>query len=287
MTKPTETSESTRPPAPRTQRRVKYDYWLAGLLALVMAGLVVTGVAVECEQRSIFVALIAFAGAAAFGIAGRAIQLSGKLPGVFGDSESLTFSVVGAAALFLILLFSVGRVLFGLEWQSCSYGFVVRVCDQLDEEKVMDAATISVWKGGSEQKLDANGLGEARFELPGSRAGHTFDIQISSDGYKKLTRRGAVLPKREETLPICVVPVPQAAVATPIVPDPVVPTPPTCQKIKSIRELGWRSGHKTKFCTNHEEKYDGVYNPFGDYGAGGFCFKGDSQACIAEIQKLR
>jgi len=286
MAEETEKTNPSKSPAPRPrQSRAKHAYWIAGGFALLLVGLVVTRVVVACDQRSIFVALIAFAGAGAFGIAGRAIQLSGKLPGVFGDYESLAFSATGTAALFLILLFSVGRVLFGPEWQSCDYGFVVRACDQSDAEKVMDAATISLWKAGSEQKHDANGLGEARFNLPGSRAGELVDIQIASDGYQKRTKRDAVLPKREETLPICVAPVPQAAVATPIVPDPVVPARPTCQGIQSIRELGWRSGHKTKFCI--KKGYDGVNNPFGDYGAGGFCFKGDSEACVVEIQKQR
>lgn len=287
MANETEKYDPSKASGPRRrQHRAKVAYWMAGGFALILVGLVVSRIVVECEQRSLFVALIAFAGAGAFGVAGRAIQLSGKLPGVFGDAESLAFSATGAAALFLILLFTGGRVLFGAEWQSCSYGFVVRVCDQLDAKKVMDAATISVWKTGSKQELDANDLGEARFELPGSRAGQLVAIQISSDGYQKLTKRDAVLPKKEEILPLCVVPVPQtAAVAIPVTPDPVVQAPPTCQTIKSIRSLGWRSGHKTKFCMR--QGFDGVHNPYGDYGAGGFCFKGDSKACIAEIQKQR
>lgn len=68
-------------------------------------------------------------------------------------------------------------------------------------------------------------------------------------------------------------------------PPAVIPPSPEkiCTAIKSLKELGWRSGHKTKFCI--AKKYDGVHNPFGDYGAGGFCFKGDPQACIAEIEK--
>ena len=54
-----------------------------------------------------------------------------------------------------------------------------------------------------------------------------------------------------------------------------------CEKIVPIQALGWRSGHKTNFCISRG--FSGVHNPFGDYGAGGFCFLGDSQTCIAEI----
>jgi hypothetical protein len=61
-----------------------------------------------------------------------------------------------------------------------------------------------------------------------------------------------------------------------------VPDNQICEKTASIRELGWRSGHKTKFCIEHG--YDGVHNPFGSYSSGGYCFKGNSQACIAKIQ---
>jgi hypothetical protein len=58
---------------------------------------------------------------------------------------------------------------------------------------------------------------------------------------------------------------------------------PTCLAIKSIRELGWKSGHKTNFC--RERGYDGVHNPFGNYSAGGSCFRGDAAVCISEIER--
>jgi hypothetical protein len=55
-----------------------------------------------------------------------------------------------------------------------------------------------------------------------------------------------------------------------------------CKQIKSLIDLGWRSGHKTNFCRSRQ--YDGVYNPFGVYGAGGFCYQGAEAACIAQIE---
>jgi hypothetical protein len=56
----------------------------------------------------------------------------------------------------------------------------------------------------------------------------------------------------------------------------------TCNKVVSIRELGWRSGHKTNFCKAHG--YAGVHNPFGDYSLGGYCYSGDLDTCMAEVQ---
>lgn len=67
--------------------------------------------------------------------------------------------------------------------------------------------------------------------------------------------------------------------------EPPTATPEAeCKKITSITQLGWRSGHKTNFCINIG--YDGVHNPFGDYSQGGFCFTGDSKACISEIETM-
>jgi hypothetical protein len=56
----------------------------------------------------------------------------------------------------------------------------------------------------------------------------------------------------------------------------------TCNKVVSIRELGWRSGHKTKFCKAHG--FAGVHNPFGDYSQGGYCYSGDLDTCMAQVQ---
>lgn len=58
----------------------------------------------------------------------------------------------------------------------------------------------------------------------------------------------------------------------------------SCQAVILLKQLGWRSGHKTKFCL--ARGYDGVHNPFSSYGDGGFCFKGPSTACIAEINSI-
>lgn len=55
----------------------------------------------------------------------------------------------------------------------------------------------------------------------------------------------------------------------------------TCEKIVSIRELGWRSGHKSRFC--QANGYQDVHNPFGDYSAGGFCYSGSLNACMAKV----
>jgi hypothetical protein len=56
-----------------------------------------------------------------------------------------------------------------------------------------------------------------------------------------------------------------------------------CKLIKSIRSLGWTGGHKTNFCK--KKGYDGVFNPYGDYSAGGFCFQGDAEACKTQALK--
>lgn len=74
---------------------------------------------------------------------------------------------------------------------------------------------------------------------------------------------------------------PTGATAAPTA-APTVP-PPTCQEIKPIRDLGWTSGHKTRFCLR--KGYDGVHNPFKDYSDGGYCYKGDKGACIAKMKK--
>lgn len=59
--------------------------------------------------------------------------------------------------------------------------------------------------------------------------------------------------------------------------------PRVCKLVKSIRSLGWRSGHKTNFCK--ARGFDGVFNPYGDYSAGGFCFQGDAELCKTEALK--
>ena len=63
-------------------------------------------------------------------------------------------------------------------------------------------------------------------------------------------------------------------------PEPAVIS--ACKKFTSVKALGWKSGHKTKFCQS--VGYQDVFNPFGDYSAGGYCFTGEKQACIAAIQ---
>jgi len=56
---------------------------------------------------------------------------------------------------------------------------------------------------------------------------------------------------------------------------------PSCKEIRPIKELGWRRGHKTNYC--RDMGYDGVHNPYDNYAAGGYCFKGDAAACITVI----
>jgi hypothetical protein len=69
----------------------------------------------------------------------------------------------------------------------------------------------------------------------------------------------------------------------------IVPKPPdainsaACGGIQSIRELGWREGHKTNYCI--AKGFNGVFNPYGDYSAGGFCYRGPVDACLTEIKK--
>lgn len=55
------------------------------------------------------------------------------------------------------------------------------------------------------------------------------------------------------------------------------PPPPKCESVVDIRSLGWRSGHKTKFC--QARNYDGNFNPFSEYSTGGYCYRGDREAC--------
>jgi len=58
----------------------------------------------------------------------------------------------------------------------------------------------------------------------------------------------------------------------------------TCDEIKDIKALGWRSGHKTNFCRAHG--YDGVWNvPNSTFSSGGYCYKGDSEACRRKIAR--
>ena len=66
---------------------------------------------------------------------------------------------------------------------------------------------------------------------------------------------------------------------------PAQPTSPPCEKVASLKALGWSSGHKTNFCK--ARGFDDVYNPYGVYSAGGFCFKGPSNVCIPEIMRGR
>lgn len=77
-----------------------------------------------------------------------------------------------------------------------------------------------------------------------------------------------------------------APVATPTVSpqgaEPASSSAGECTRIESIRALGWRSGHKTRFCI--AKGFDGVHNPFGEYSAGGYCYTGNADACIAKIQ---
>ena len=58
-----------------------------------------------------------------------------------------------------------------------------------------------------------------------------------------------------------------------------------CQLIKNLHhELGWNGGHKTKFCLRRG--FDGMTNhPNSSYKAhgGGWCYKGDVQACTAQL----
>jgi hypothetical protein len=65
-------------------------------------------------------------------------------------------------------------------------------------------------------------------------------------------------------------------------------TEPTgkCLAVKAIREIGWRSGHKTNFCI--ARNFDGVWNlPNSSYSSGGYCYTGDSAKCRAEIEAGR
>lgn len=74
----------------------------------------------------------------------------------------------------------------------------------------------------------------------------------------------------------------------PPIPRPQPDTPaeatPTCADYIPIKELGWRGGHKTKFCRARGWNA-GNFNPWGKYKDGGFCMKGDVKACRAQIME--
>jgi hypothetical protein len=61
-----------------------------------------------------------------------------------------------------------------------------------------------------------------------------------------------------------------------------------CEKVRPLRDLGYGSGHKTKFCKR--KGYAGVTNfpnsDYRDYG-GGFCYTGEQQACLREMRGQR
>ena len=54
-----------------------------------------------------------------------------------------------------------------------------------------------------------------------------------------------------------------------------------CESVVPIKELGWSSGHKTNFCIS--KGFDGNFN-FGEYSAGGYCYKGDYEACKVRVE---
>ncbi len=57
---------------------------------------------------------------------------------------------------------------------------------------------------------------------------------------------------------------------------------PSCTSFMHLRELGWSSGHKTKFCI--ARGFDGVWNfPGSGYSSGGYCFRGPLSECAASI----
>jgi hypothetical protein len=58
-----------------------------------------------------------------------------------------------------------------------------------------------------------------------------------------------------------------------------------CAKVRPLKDLGWRSGHKTNFCKG--KGYKGVTNfPHSDYRDydGGFCYSGDKNACLESMK---
>jgi hypothetical protein len=58
-----------------------------------------------------------------------------------------------------------------------------------------------------------------------------------------------------------------------------------CMKVRPLDDLGYGSGHKTRFCKS--KGYAGVTNfpgsDYRDYG-GGFCYTGDKKACLREMR---
>jgi len=57
-----------------------------------------------------------------------------------------------------------------------------------------------------------------------------------------------------------------------------------CKKVRNMRELGYGTGHKTRFCKR--KGYQSVFNiPGARYHAngGGWCFSGDREQCRAAI----
>lgn len=66
---------------------------------------------------------------------------------------------------------------------------------------------------------------------------------------------------------------------------PTESLPEGCTKRANLADLGWSSGHKTKFC--QRRGYDGVTNTTGggnDYhkNGGGWCYSGDVKACTPQ-----
>ena len=57
-----------------------------------------------------------------------------------------------------------------------------------------------------------------------------------------------------------------------------------CEAIKPLSELGYRSGHKTRFCKarGYTSMTNYARSDYRDYG-GGFCFRGERQACTASL----
>jgi hypothetical protein len=50
-----------------------------------------------------------------------------------------------------------------------------------------------------------------------------------------------------------------------------------CVEVVDIRKLGWREGNKSEFCLG--KGFDGTFNPFSQYAEGGYCYRGNEDAC--------
>jgi CheY-like chemotaxis protein len=57
---------------------------------------------------------------------------------------------------------------------------------------------------------------------------------------------------------------------------------PICKSVVHIKSLGWREGNKTEFCRT--SGYDGNFNPFEKYRDGGYCYRGDLNACMKQVE---